>query len=353
MALRASVNLVKIGPEAAAQRVDNFLLKHCKGVPRSHVYRIVRSGEVRVNSGRVDASHKLQVGDVVRIPPIRLSVNIVTDPPSEQAVTAAKEVAAGIRTVYEDEDVLVVDKPAGLSSHGGTGMDTSVIDCLRTLFPPPDTYLELVHRLDRGTSGLLMLAKSRPALLSLQSAFLTGHVRKTSLALVTGAWLPRGVVVEAPLATVRDGSDRKRSVVVAPGTEGAHACRTVFEFQRAIGSRDTLVRASLETGRLHQVRAHLAHVGHPVLGDNLYGSRAANHVAELQGLKRMFLHAQELSFRHPTSGRRVRVDCPLPPELQKYIARRTGAPAPAPDMADNARNSQGSNSQRRGRTPRK
>jgi 23S rRNA pseudouridine955/2504/2580 synthase len=300
---RAAVVVVDEG--CSAQRVDNFLLRALKGVPRSHVYRLLRGGEVRVNSRRVDATYRLQAGDRIRIPPVRTSAAPARRPAPRDP---------GFPVVFEDEALLVIDKPAGVAVHGGSGVSFGVIEQLRAA--RPDTrFLELVHRLDRETSGLLILAKKRPALVAMHGALREGRVIKRYLALVRGAWTRAARSVELPL--------RKR--VTATGArhvsveEGGQASRTEFRLVERWGEC-SLVEATLATGRTHQIRVHLAHLGFPILGDERYGDFELNRALAKRGLKRMFLHARALGFDHPLGGGRVELEAPLPTELDRFLA---------------------------------
>src|SRR6266704_223679 len=293
-------NAVAVEVDAASegQRVDNFLLRLCKGVPRSHVYRILRTGQVRVNSRRVDATYRLQPGDRVRIPPMRLPRRTEkTVPPLDLPV------------IYEDDALLVVDKPAGTAVHGGSGISFGVIEQMRAARPRL-RFLELAHRLDRDTSGLLVLAKKRSALTALHAALREGRVRKCYLALVKGRWRDDKRRVDLPLKKYMTREGERRVSVDREGRES----QTVFRRKRAF--RDcTLLSAELLTGRTHQIRVHLAHLGFPVAGDDKYGDFELNRDLARRGLKRMFLHAAELEFGHPLSGETMTLRSPLPEPL--------------------------------------
>ena len=302
---RAAVVVVDEG--RAAQRVDNFLLRELKGVPRSHVYRLLRGGEVRVNSRRVDATYRLQAGDRIRIPPVRTSAAPARRPPAPRG--------PGFPVIFEDDALLVIDKPAGVAVHGGSGVSFGVIEQLRAA-RPESRFLELVHRLDRETSGLLILAKKRAALVAMHDALREGRVVKRYLALVRGTWTRAARSVELPL--------RKR--VTATGArhvsveEGGQSSRTEFRLVERRGEF-SLVEATLATGRTHQIRVHLAHLGFPILGDDRYGDFELNKALARQGLKRMFLHARRMVLRHPASGERLALEAPLPADLRSFIAR--------------------------------
>jgi 23S rRNA pseudouridine955/2504/2580 synthase len=289
------------------QRIDNYLQKILKGVPKSHIYRILRSGEVRVNSGRVEASYRLQDGDKIRLPPVRTG-----KPASGTAPVASSAIFVG-GVLLEDEDLLIVDKPSGVAVHGGSGISSGVIESLR-LSRPGLRFLELVHRLDRDTSGVLILAKKRTALTGLHTQLREGAVRKHYLALVLGEWVDAKRNVRAALHKYVAASGERRVVVHDEGQQ-AH---TVFRLMRNFPLY-SLLDAELKTGRTHQIRVHLAHVGFPIAGDDKYGDFEANKRLVKLGLKRMFLHASSLEFTHPRTAQPVRVEAPLAPELERFL----------------------------------
>lgn len=299
-----------VGEEAAGQRIDNYLMRRLKGVPKSHVYRILRSGEVRVNSGRIGPEYRLQPGDQVRIPPVR------TAAPERRAGPPGREFKPVI--LFEDEALLAIDKPSGMAVHGGSGVSQGVIEALRAS-RPETRFLELVHRLDRETSGVLLLAKKRAALVELHRQLQAGETEKRYLALVKGQWIERKRVVDLALEKRVTGSGERR-VSVRPGGDQAV---TIFRLERRAGPY-SLLDAELKTGRTHQIRVHLAHLGFPILGDDKYGDFALNKSLSTRGLKRMFLHARRLAFHHPVSGDRVVVESPLPAELQGFIELAQG-----------------------------
>ncbi len=294
------------------QRIDNYLQKILKGVPKSHIYRILRSGEVRVNSRRVQASYRLQDGDKVRLPPIRTSVKAARGP------TVSGPLFSG-PVLLEDEDLLVVDKPSGVAVHGGSGISSGIIEQLRVARPGL-RFLELVHRLDRDTSGVLILAKKRTALTGLHAQLREGAVRKHYLALVLGEWNDAKRNVKAPLHKYVSSSGERRVVV---DDEGQHA-HTVFRLVRNLPGY-SLLDAELKTGRTHQIRVHLAHIGYPIAGDDKYGDFDTNKRLAKLGLKRMFLHAVSLEFDHPRSAQKVRVEAALAPELERFLQSVHGA----------------------------
>jgi 23S rRNA pseudouridine955/2504/2580 synthase len=295
----------EVDESAQNQRIDNYLQKILKGVPKSHIYRILRSGEVRVNSGRVDASYRLQDGDKVRLPPIRTA--------------APKASPMGLSAVFtgsvllEDEDLLIVDKPSGVAVHGGSGISSGVIEQLRSARPGL-RFLELAHRLDRDTSGVLVLAKKRTALTGLHAQLREGAVRKHYVALVLGEWVDAKRNVRAALHKYVAPSGERRVVVHDEGQQAHTVFRLIRKFPLF-----SLLDAELKTGRTHQIRVHLAHIGFPIAGDDKYGDSDANKRLAKQGLKRMFLHAASLEFNHPRNARPVRIEAPLAPELERFV----------------------------------
>ncbi len=303
----SGVRHLTVDERGAGQRIDNFLLRELKGVPRSLIYRLLRRGEVRVNRGRVRADRRLAVGDVVRIPPLRLAERPPRSAPPPRAVAAIEK-----DILHEDRRILVLDKPAGVAVHGGSGISFGVIELLRAA-RPAEKGLELAHRLDRDTSGCLLVARRRSALRAFQALQQQGRVEKRYLALVAGRWARDRVEVKAPLEKnlLRSG---ERVVRVSPRGKAAHTSfRVVRRFADA-----TLVEARLHTGRTHQIRVHAAHLGTPLLGDEKYGDAAANRVFRGRGLKRLFLHAARLAFTWP-EGELQRFEAPLPLELQQVL----------------------------------
>jgi 23S rRNA pseudouridine955/2504/2580 synthase len=297
----------EIDAETAGQRLDNYLMTRLKGVPRSHVYQLIRSGQVRVNSGRVRPRYRLRAGDSVRVPPVRRRARpAITDPGSGLAWLSE-------RIVFEDDRLLVVDKPAGLAVHGGSGLDFGLIEGLRSLRPTVKT-LELVHRLDRGTSGCVMVAKKRSALRGLHALLREGAVTKRYLALVRGRWEHGEVVIDTPLAAGHEGSAAR----VRPAASGK-AALSIFRLVNQYGDLASLVEVEIRTGRTHQIRVHAVEAGHPVAGDDRYGDRQFNSVCATMGLRRMFLHAQLIEFVWPESEEEFIVSTPLPDELGRFL----------------------------------
>ncbi|HEY9532833.1 MAG TPA: RluA family pseudouridine synthase [Burkholderiales bacterium] len=297
---KARATTLEIGEEAAAQRIDNFLLRRLKGVPKSHVYRVLRSGQVRVNSGRVKPEYRLQPGDRVRVPPIRVSQG-----------QQSKAKPAEFPIVHEDPALLVVDKPAGVAVHGGSGVSFGVIEALRAARPQAK-MLELAHRLDRDTSGLLVVAKKRSALVELHRMLRDGEIEKVYLALAAGKVESR--TLRDPLHKYVNAKGERRVSV----KEGGVAAETrVKALKRS--AEFSFLEIRLLTGRTHQIRVHLAHAGHPVLGDDKYGDFDLNHRLEKQGVRRLFLHASRLAFAHPLSKENIDLKAPLPAEMKNFV----------------------------------
>lgn len=304
-----SVTHLVIGEEEAGQRLDNFLIRHCKGVPKSHLYRILRSGEVRVNSGRVDATYRLRPGDALRLPPIRLA-----ERPASAVVDAAKE-RAELPVLYEDDALLAIDKPEGIAVHGGSGVSFGVIEALRRQRPQAK-FLELAHRLDRETSGLLLVGKKRLALTALHDMFREhgAGADKRYLVIVRGRWMNATQHVRLPLFKHLTEGGERRVTVSSEGKPSHTVFRLLARWQGC-----SLLEAQLRTGRTHQIRVHLAHLGFPILGDEKYGDFELNRQLRRSGLKRMGLHAWRMAFRHPLSGAPMQIEAPLPPALVTWI----------------------------------
>jgi len=304
---KAHASWLEIDESADGQRIDNFLAKALKGVPRSHVYRILRSGEVRVNSGRISPGYRLQKGDKVRVPPIRL-------PAAAPVPRQSRGAPLGENPLFEDDWLLAIDKPAGVAVHGGSGISMGVIERLRHE-RPDQPFLELVHRLDRETSGVLLLAKRRSALTNVHTQLREGRIEKRYRTLVLGNWTNERQSVRLPLRkTLSAGGERR---VLVDEDDGAVAL-TVFSL---MGHYDgfSLLEAQLKTGRTHQIRVHLSHLGFPIAGDDKYGDFAANKQLEKNGLKRMFLHAVSMTLKHPHSGDRLQIQAPLASELERFL----------------------------------
>lgn len=299
-----SVTYLEVDEEGAGQRLDNFLMRIAKGVPKSHIYRIVRSGQVRANGKRVPVDYRLQPGDRIRIPPIK---------------TASLELQLAVpprdfSCVFEDPVLTVIDKPSGVAVHGGSGVSFGVIEQLRRA-RTDCRYMELVHRLDRETSGLLMVAKKRSALTRLHEDFRSGGISKRYLALVKGRWMNPTQHIRTPLHKYLT-NDGERRVRVDEAGKAAHSIvRLLVRW-----SSFSLVEVEIKTGRTHQIRVHLAHLGFPLCGDEKYGDFALNRELHRLGLKRMFLHAKYLCFVHPISGQEICLEAPLPEELTTFIS---------------------------------
>jgi len=300
------VTILTIGPESDGQRLDNFLLRLAKGVPHSHVYRIVRSGEVRVNMARASVDQRLAAGDRVRVPPLRVAAG---PPPARPLMPPV---------LFEDEHLLAVDKPAGLAAHGGSGVSFGLIESVRAA-RPNQPFLELAHRLDRDTSGILLLAKTRRALLALHRMLREGEVDKRYLALVAGDWVNDRQHVRLALARRTLGSGERRVAVDAEQGAEAH---TVFNLRQRCGSF-SLLEAELKTGRTHQIRVHLSHLGFPIVGDDKYGDFELNRrVARGEfglPMRRMFLHACSVQLAHPVGGQPLQLECELDRDCADFL----------------------------------
>jgi len=313
--------MLTVADDFGGQRLDNFLLRELKGVPKTHVYRIIRSGEVRVNKGRASADTRLAAGDLVRVPPVRLAAREDTGeatPPREFPI------------LFEDEHLIALDKPSGTAVHGGSGVSFGVIEQLRRARPQA-RFLELVHRLDRETSGILLLAKKRSALVALQDQFRARTTDKTYAALVVGRWPANLKVIDVALQRTEDAAGDRR--VRAVGRDHAEGQRSISLVRIAREYADTtLLDVTIKTGRTHQIRVHLAHGGHVIVGDDKYGDFALNRryargeaVAGVR-FERMFLHARRLAFDHPATGARLELEAPLPPECAALLAALRVAP---------------------------
>jgi 23S rRNA pseudouridine955/2504/2580 synthase len=299
---KARATTLEVGEEAAAQRIDNFLLRHLKGVPKSHVYRVLRSGEVRVNSGRVKPEYRLRPGDRVRVPPIRIS---------EKKGAAAKPLEFPV--VHEDAALLVVDKPAGVAVHGGSGVSFGVIESLRAARPQAKV-LELAHRLDRDTSGLLIVAKKRSALVELHRMLRDGELEKLYLTVTSGHWEGAGRELRESLHKYVDAKGERRVAVHENGIEALTRVRVMKK-----SSDFSLLEVRLMTGRTHQIRVHLAHAGHPVLGDDKYGDFELNRRLAKTGVRRLFLHASRLAFSHPLTKEKLELRSALPGDMKAFV----------------------------------
>jgi 23S rRNA pseudouridine955/2504/2580 synthase len=304
------VHWIEVSEENAGQRIDNYLFTRLKGVPKSHVYRILRSGEVRVNGSRCQVQRRLEAGDRIRMPPIRTETATGAELP-EQRIRSILEP----RILYEDEEMLVLNKPAGMAVHGGSGLHFGVIEGLRAM-RPQSRFLELVHRLDRDTSGCLLIAKKRSMLLALHEMLRENHgIAKHYQALLAGAWARKRLTVDAPLKKNVLSSGERIVRVAADGKPSETEFHRLRKFPQA-----TLVEARLLTGRTHQIRVHAKTMGHAILGDERYGDEKINQEFRKLGLKRLFLHASDLAFQHPQNGQPFRVHAPLDVELESFLA---------------------------------
>ena len=351
------VKTLEVDEESAGQRLDNFLMRHLKGVPKTHVYRIIRSGEVRVNKGRASADTRIKTGDLVRLPPVRLSERVAEKAQAMAEGAASIGINGGTKggparefpVLFEDEAMLAIDKPAGVAVHGGSGVSFGVIEQLR-MARPDAKFLELAHRLDRETSGVLLLAKKRSALKALQDQFRERETGKTYLALVVGQWPSNRRVLDKPLhkyllpdgerrvkVVAHDDPDGMKSVTlvkvreqfsVRPElVEGLLGASTLRQTQEKPSSARTshfsLLEVTIKTGRTHQIRVHLASEGFPIVGDDKYGdfdlNKALQKLPSGAALKRMFLHAWRLQFSHPVSSERIELLAPLPAELEQFL----------------------------------
>jgi len=306
---KARATLLEVDEDAAAQRIDNYLLRRLKGVPKSHVYRVLRSGQVRVNSARVRPDYRLKPGDRVRVPPVRTASPVRARAAASHAIPGAR----ALPVVFEDDALVVIDKPAGVAAHGGSGVRFGVIETLRATRPAAK-FLELAHRLDRDTSGLLIIAKKRRALVELHRMLREGEVNKLYVALAKGRWRGGAREIREPLHKFVASGGERRVAVRAHGLAAATRVRPL-----AVSSECSLLELELLTGRTHQIRVHLAHVGHPVVGDDKYGDFAFNREMARRGMKRLCLHARRLELLHPLSGSPLRLESALPGEMQAAI----------------------------------
>nr|WP_287919504.1 RluA family pseudouridine synthase [Comamonas sp.] len=314
-----AVRLIEVDEDSAGQRLDNFLMRHLKGVPKTHVYRIIRSGEVRVNKGRCQADTRVEMGDMVRLPPVRIS-----DKVQEKAERPAP--AREFPVLFEDDHLIALDKPAGVAVHGGSGVSFGVIEQLRQARPRAK-FLELVHRLDRETSGILLVAKKRSALTKLQDQFRERETGKTYLALVNGAWPVNKKVIDTPLHKYLQADGERRVRVTTVDDPDAMRALTLVKVRSHFAPRAmqglpamSLLEVTIKTGRTHQIRVHLSSQGHAIAGDDKYGDFDLNKRLPKQGLKRMFLHAWRLQFNHPATQERIELHSQLPVELAGFVA---------------------------------
>ncbi len=317
----AEVRTVLVDDDDAGQRLDNFLFRQLKGVPKTHIYRIIRSGEVRINRGRASAERRIEAGDQVRLPPLRTSERAQDKAKLMSDGATAHALAREFPVLYEDDSLLAIDKPAGVAVHGGSGVSFGVIEQLR-MARPQARLLELVHRLDRETSGILLVAKKRSALKNLQDQFRSRETDKTYLALVAGQWPARRKVLDKSLHKYLLPDGERRVRVVAKDHPDAMPSLTLIKVARA-SSSCSLLEVTIKTGRTHQIRVHLSAEGMPIIGDDKYGdfelNKTVQRVLDKVSLRRMFLHAWRLQFRHPVSGQSLQLQADLPSELALYL----------------------------------
>src|ERR1700734_2951368 len=315
---KSPLTMRTVTADESGQRIDNFLMRHFKSVPRSRVYRLLRKGEVRVNRKRVDAEYRIQAGDEVRLPPVRIEADAQPGRPSSSLL----ELIEGA-VIFQDKHLLVIDKPAGVAVHGGSGMSFGVIEALRA--SRPRETLELVHRLDRDTSGCLCVARDRAPLVALHALIRDGGMHKTYLALASGDWQLGTKRIDAPLATDERRQGERHVRVAAAGKESV----SVFKPVQFFGKLATLMQVDIPTGRTHQIRVHAAYAEHPLLGDDKYGDRERNAELKGAGLKRIFLHAQSIAFDWPGWGVPFRANPPLPADLAAVLDAITPKKRPA------------------------
>ncbi len=307
---KPKVQWLEITQDNCGQRIDNFLMTKLKGVPKTRIYRMIRKGEVRINKGRINNTYRLKEKDVIRIPPVRVAIrNKLINLQPTLKYTLERDF------LFEDEYLMVINKPTGFAVHGGSGISSGVIEALRIL-RPETSFLELAHRIDKDTSGCLIIAKKRVVLKKLHDYFRGDGVKKTYLALLSGQWNKKKLLVTAPLLK-SSGKGGERIVKIHPSGKFAET-----SFRRLNKSKDyTLVEASPITGRTHQIRVHAAWLGHPIVGDNRYGDIESNNIAKKKGCKRMFLHAERLQFSHPVTGDKLNIQAPLSSELSVFIKK--------------------------------
>lgn len=309
---KPKVQWVEISEENSGQRLDNFLITKLKGVPKTRIYRIIRKGEVRVNKGRIDNKYRLKIGDIVRIPPVRVATrtdDVVLQPTLKNSLEND--------IVYEDDVMIVLNKPSGFAVHGGSGISSGVIEGLRAIRPEA-RFLELAHRIDKATSGCLLVAKKRSTLKALHDIFRENKVKKTYIALLVGQWDRKKLLVTAPLLRSTGKGGERMVKVDATGKFAETLFRRVQKFKNL-----TLVEASPKTGRTHQIRVHATWLGHPIVGDERYGNEKTNRELKRLGFKRLFLHAEQLQFTHPVSNEFMQFKAPLPEGLQTLLSKQT------------------------------
>lgn len=313
------MRVVVVDDDRAGQRLDNFVVGQCKGVPKSHVYQMIRSGQLRVNGGRKQADYRLAAGDSVRIPPVRVAARPADTGAADPVRRERARLADRLPILFEDESLIVVDKPEAVAVHGGSGVSSGVIERLRAA-RPEERFLELVHRIDRETSGVLVVARRRAALLGLQAQWRERAPAKRYLAIVADNWPLRSKTLSWPLRRLpAPGGDRRVSVH-PDGQEAITRVRGLVRFELPSVGAFTLVEAIIETGRTHQIRVHLSHAGFPIVGDDKYGDYALNRAMSAQGFRRMYLHASRLEIRHPATGSPLRLESPMPAAFSELLS---------------------------------
>ncbi len=310
---------VLVDEASETQKIDNFLLKILKNVPKSHIYKILRSGEVRVNKKRIDTSYRLKIDDQVRIPPIAIEVERaprVIEPKQQQTAWLETNI------IYEDDALLAINKPSGHAVHGGSGLNFGVIELIRHARPKAK-FLELVHRIDRETSGILLIAKKRSALVNMHDMMRHNRIEKKYIMMVEGEWTQPKKTVELMLKkTFTQGGERRVNVTDGEDDSQNQMSKTIFYLKKTLGTY-SLLEAKLITGRTHQLRVQLAYLGFPILGDDKYGDFALNKALQKKGLKRMFLHAFSMKMKHPLTEKLLELKAPLPHELDAFLNQHT------------------------------
>ncbi len=306
------VSLVTISEAQAGQRIDNFLVKHLKGVPKSHIYRLLRSGQVRINSGRKKPNYKLQSDDILRLPPVRINES------QEIQVPASILQLLKDSIIFEDDDIIAINKPSGIAVHKGSGLSFGVIEAFRQI--DPEQPLELVHRLDRETSGCLLLAKNRQVLAKLHEMLrheTITHMEKSYLALLDGVWDQGKKTVDAGISKIKRGGEHIMQVDES-GDRAVSHFEPLEIFNRDDEMPSSLMKITIDTGRTHQIRVHAQHCGHSIIGDSKYGNKESNRYFRKMGLKRLFLHAQQLYLPLATP---ITIQAPLSDELEKLLQK--------------------------------
>ncbi len=313
---KSPVQYISVSADTAGQRIDNFLITYLKNIPKTHIYRILRKGEVRVNKKRAKPSYKLQEGDQIRVPPLQKGPEQIPPPkPGNQLMRCLAS-----RILYEDKGLLIINKPSGIPVHGGSRVKLGVVEALRCMYPAL-TQLELVHRLDADTSGCLVLAKKRSVMREIHDLLRARKVEKIYWTLTKGRWKESELKVDVPLLKNQLTSGERIVRVNAEGKPSVTHFRTLKEFEKT-----SLMEVSLETGRTHQIRVHAKHRGHPVLGDEKYGDKELNKQLREKGLTRLFLHAYLIHFTLPSTGQEVKVSAPLDEELEACLKKLEGKP---------------------------